>query len=134
MPFDQMPNGLTINPPMKPGFRVDRELLSQLADKLLEQADVLIRTDERASALIELNVQIAAEVDLQRFVETFAHSLRQIIGARFSIEAAPNVERNQCEYSIAGGGDGCQLQIRFGATNLGRGVYLHARIKAQQPC
>ena len=35
--------------------------------------------------MIELNLQLASELDLQRLLQTFGHAAREIIGARYAI-------------------------------------------------
>ncbi len=63
----------------------DREHLRLLTDKLSQKADDLGATNERLSALIELNLKLALELDPERLIQSFGHATRKIIGARYSI-------------------------------------------------
>ena len=56
-------------PPQTSTDEFDREHLRLLTDKLSQKADDLKVTNERLSALIDLNLQLASELDLQRLIQ-----------------------------------------------------------------
>ena len=63
----------------------DREHMRLLMDKLSQNVDDLETTNERLSALIELNLQLGSEQDLRRLLQSFGQAAREIVGARYSI-------------------------------------------------
>ena len=63
----------------------DREHLRLLTDKLSEKAEDLRASNERLSALIDLNLQLGSELDLHRLLQGFGRAAREIIGARYAV-------------------------------------------------
>lgn len=63
----------------------DRKHLRLLTNKLSQKTDDLKATNERLSALIELNLRFGSELDPQRLLQGFGTAAREIIGARYSI-------------------------------------------------
>ncbi len=61
----------------------DREHLRLMADKLARTATELRKVNLQLTALIEIGLQLASELDPQRLLETFCHSARDLIGARY---------------------------------------------------
>ena len=62
----------------------DREHLRLLTDKLAQQTSELTRVNDRLTALIELGQQLAAERDPLHLLESFCHSARRIVGAKYA--------------------------------------------------
>ncbi|HWP42714.1 MAG TPA: response regulator [Blastocatellia bacterium] len=62
----------------------DRQHLRLVTDKLSQKADELRRVNIRLNALVELSLQLSSEGDVQRLLENFCRSARDIIGARYS--------------------------------------------------
>ena len=52
-----------------------------MTNKLSQKTDDLKATNERLSALIELNLQLGSELDPQRLLQGFGTAAREIIGA-----------------------------------------------------
>ena len=82
-------------PPQTSTDEFDREHLRLLTDKLSQKADDLKVTNDRLSALIDLNLQLASELDLQRLIQRFGRAARLIIGARYSITAILDADGEQ---------------------------------------
>ncbi len=102
---------------LPPPDEFDREHLRLLTDKISRNADDLRATNERLSALIDLNLQLASELDLQRLIQTFGRAARQIVGARYSITGVLD-------------GDGTRFQSLF---TSGMDAEMAARIGSQDP-
>jgi PAS domain S-box-containing protein len=62
----------------------DREHVRVLTDKLSRKTEDLRRVNERMAALIELGHQMAAERDPHYLLESFCHSARRIVGAKYA--------------------------------------------------
>ncbi len=67
-----------------PAKDFDREHLRLLTDKLAHGTQELTRVNERLTALIELGQQLAAERDPFYLLESFCHSARRIVGAKYA--------------------------------------------------
>jgi PAS domain S-box-containing protein len=92
------------------GASFDREHLRLITDKLSEKAEELRRTNERLTALVELNLQLGSEHDPARLLQGFAQAAREIIGARYSIVAVANGEQTKIRYCFASGMDSTALR------------------------
>ncbi|MCL4294634.1 MAG: response regulator [Anaerolineae bacterium] len=69
-----------VSPPPPEAF--DREHLRLLTNKLSEKVDELQEINIRLSALIDINLQLAAEQDPRQLLERFCHAARELMGAR----------------------------------------------------
>ena len=67
-----------------PAEEFDREHLRLLTDKLAHGTQELTRVNERLTALIEMGQQLAAERDPLYLLESFCHSARRIVGAKYA--------------------------------------------------
>ena len=92
-------------PPQTSTDEFDREHLRLLTDKLSQKADDLKVTNERLCALIDLNLQLASELDLQRLIQSFGRAARLIIGARYSITAILDADGEQFKSLFTSGMD-----------------------------
>jgi len=101
-------------PPQTSTDEFDREHLRLLTDKLSQKADDLIVTNERLSALIDLNLQLASELDLQRLIQRFGRAARLIIGARYSITAILDADGEQFQSLFTSGMD-AETAARLGS-------------------
>jgi signal transduction histidine kinase/CheY-like chemotaxis protein len=71
----------------------DREHLRLLSDKLTTQSEDLRRVQQRLEALIDLGQQLTAERDPLQLLESFCHSARKIVGAKYAAIAVLDQER-----------------------------------------
>lgn len=92
----------------------DSEHLRLITGKLSQKADDLRSTNERLSALIELNLQLASELDLHRLIQTFGKAARQIIGARYSITAILDTDGKRIQSLFTSGMD-AETAARLGS-------------------
>jgi PAS domain S-box-containing protein len=83
----------------------DRDHLRLLTDKLSQKSDALRITNARLSALVDLNLQLASELDLRRLLQSFGRAARQIIGARYSIIAILDESGTRFQYVFTSGMD-----------------------------
>jgi diguanylate cyclase len=65
----------------------DREHLKLVTNKLARKANELQSAYARLSALSELNLQLASEMDLRHLLEGVCHGARKLLGATFSVLA-----------------------------------------------
>ena len=98
----------------QPTEEFDRAHLRLLTDKLLRTVDDLRITNERLSALIDLNLQLALELDLKRLIQNFGHAARQIIGARFCIIGILDADGKQFQQLFTSGMD-AETAARLGS-------------------
>ena len=63
----------------------DREHLRLLTDKLTQKAEDLRRANARLTALVDLGLEFGSNRDLRHVLQSFCHSAREIIGARYAI-------------------------------------------------
>jgi hypothetical protein len=105
-----------------PPEEFDREHLRLLTDKLAEKTQELTRVNERLTALIELGQQLAAERDPLYLLESFCHSARRIVGAKY---AAILVLDNDLETVRHFYSSGIQPETAsmIGAPPVGRGLF-----------
>jgi two-component system cell cycle sensor histidine kinase/response regulator CckA len=101
-------------PPQTSTDEFDREHLRLLTDKLSQKADDLKVTNERLSALIDLNLQLASELDLQRLIQRFGRAVRLIVGARYSITAILDADGEQFKSLFTSGMD-AETAARLGS-------------------
>jgi CheY-like chemotaxis protein len=66
----------------------DREHLRLITDKLSEKVGEIRLADQRLAALLELNLQLAAERDVQRLLDSACRGARLLLAGRFSCLAA----------------------------------------------
>jgi len=81
----------------------DRTHVRMLTDKLSQQTDVLRRLNERMTALIELGQQMAAERDPLYLLESFCHSARQLVGARYAAVAVLDEDKKSLIHFFTSG-------------------------------
>jgi CheY-like chemotaxis protein len=115
---------LGIAPPTLPtpaAEEFDREHLRLLTDKLSRNADALRATNERLSALIELSLQLASELDLRRLLQSFGHAVRQIIGSRYSITAILDDSGRRLQHLFTSGMD-AESAAHLASPDPGAGV------------
>ncbi len=75
----------TSPPPASPvQEEFDREHLRLMTDKLSQTATELRKVNLRLTTLIEISLQLALELNPRRLLETFCHSARDLIGARYA--------------------------------------------------
>ena len=101
-------------PPQTSTDEFDREHLRLLTEKLSRKADDLQVTNERLSALIDLNLQLASELDLQRLIQRFGRAARLIIGARYSITGILDADGRQFQSLFTSGMD-AETAARLGS-------------------
>lgn len=99
----------------------DREHLRLLTDKLSQNADALRSSNERLSALVELNLQLGSETDLRRLLQNFGRSARQIVGARYSITAILDESGKHFRHLFTSGMD-AEAAAQLGSWDPGTGV------------
>ncbi len=83
-------------PPVDPSF--DREHLRVLTDKLSHKVDELAVTNQRLSALIELNGHLASELDPQMLLERVCRQARHLFGATYAVLCVRDRAEGAAEY------------------------------------
>jgi two-component system, cell cycle sensor histidine kinase and response regulator CckA len=63
----------------------DQEHLRLITDKLSQKNEELRSVNQRLNVLIELSLALSSERDLDRLIDSFCHSARDIVGAKYSI-------------------------------------------------
>jgi PAS domain S-box-containing protein len=95
--------GLAPAPAPPPTEEFDSTHRRVLTDKLAQKTDDLRRVNERLGALIELGHQLAAERDPHRLLESFCHSARKIVGARYAAIAVLNKDKTGLDHFFTSG-------------------------------
>jgi signal transduction histidine kinase/CheY-like chemotaxis protein len=99
----------------------DREHLRLLSDKLTTQSEDLRRVQLRLEALIDLGQQLTAERDPLQMLESFCHSARKIIGAKYAAIAVLDQERKALLHFFTSGMTP-EAAAHVGAQPVGRGL------------
>src|SRR5205807_1793145 len=63
----------------------DQEQPHLWINKLSQKADKWRRTNARLSAVVDLGLQLGAEFEVRRLLQSYGHAARDIIGARYAI-------------------------------------------------
>ena len=105
-----------------PAEEFDREHLRLLTDKLAQKTQELTRVNERLTALIELGQQLAAERDPLYLLESFCHSARRIVGARYAAIIVLDDGRETVRHFYTSGMQH-DMASRIGAPPIGRGLF-----------
>jgi len=99
----------------------DREHVRVLTDRLSRRTDDLRRVNERMAALIELGHQMAAERDPLYLLESFCHSARRIVGAKYAAIAVLD-DDNETPLHFLTSGMTPEAAAAIGAPPAGRGL------------
>lgn len=87
------------SPEMQPDeLQFDREHLRLLTDKLAIKVSELERTNQRLSALTDLNLQLASERDPHVLLDKLCRGARDLLGARYSVLGVRDKNGNGQEY------------------------------------
>jgi len=70
-------------PPADVAF--DREHLRVMTDKLAQKVDELTAANKRLDALTDVNLQLAAERDPRKLLESVCRDARELVGARYAV-------------------------------------------------
>jgi GAF domain-containing protein len=100
----------------------DREHLRLLTDKLAHKTQELTRVNERLTALIELGQQLAAERDPLYLLESFCHSARRIVGAKYAAILVLDDDRETVRHFYTSGMQP-DTASTIGAPPVGRGLF-----------
>ena len=100
-------------PGRAPAPAFDREHLRLITDKLSQKSDDLAATNLRLSAMVELNLQLASELDPRRLIQSFGYAARQIVGARYSIAAVLDDDGGRFQFVFTSGMD-AELEALLG--------------------
>ena len=101
---------------------VDREHLRLLTDKLAQKTQELTRVNERLTALIELGQQLAAERNPLYLLESFCHSARRIVGAKYAAILVLDDDRETVRHFYSSGIQADTAEL-IGAPPVGRGLF-----------
>jgi len=99
----------------------DRDHLRVLTDKLSHRTDDLRRVNERLSALIELGQQMAAERNPLYLLESFCHSARKIVGAKYAAIAVLGADKTTPAHFLTSGMTD-EIAAHIGSEPVGRGL------------
>jgi PAS domain S-box-containing protein len=105
-----------------PAEDFDREHRRRLTDKLAQKTQELTRVNERLTALIELGQQLAAERDPLYLLESFCHSARRIVGAKYAAILVLADDRETVRHFYTSGMQP-DTASRIGAPPVGRGLF-----------
>jgi PAS domain S-box-containing protein len=92
-----------------------------LAEDLSLKTGELRTTNERLSALVDLNLHLGSELDLQRLLQSFGHAAREIVGARYAVTGIVNADGSRLQSLYADGMD-AGTAARLGSPNPQSGV------------
>jgi diguanylate cyclase len=101
----------------------DREHLELITNKLSQSSTALRVANSRMAALIELNVQFAAERDPRQLLETVCNAARELIGAKYAVLAVEELADGESPLFSTSGLDFGRipaLRPNIGAGSLGR--------------
>lgn len=93
------------DPAPPPGEEFDRQHLRLVTDKLSQKATELRAVNQRLAALIEVNLQLAAENDVFRQLENLCRSARSLFGARYAAAGVSTRQEEKPEYFVISGMD-----------------------------
>jgi len=79
------------------------EHLRLITNKLIEKTGELFTTDQRLSALIELNLQLASQRDPTRLLDTVCQGAREMINSRYAILAVEDKSNGHATYFTSSG-------------------------------
>ncbi len=99
----------------------DREHVRVLTDKLSARTEDLRRVNERMAALIELGHQMAAERDPFYLLESFCHSARRIVGAKYAAIAVLDDDNEKVLHFLTSGMT-AEAAEAIGSPPVGRGL------------
>jgi PAS domain S-box-containing protein len=71
--------------PPAPNREFDREHLRLMTDKLAQKVEELTIANKRLDALTDINLQLAAERDPQKLLESVCRDARELVGARYAV-------------------------------------------------
>jgi diguanylate cyclase (GGDEF)-like protein len=83
----------------------DREQLRVMTDKLAEKAHSLEFANQRLSALIDLNIQLASERDPHALLDKLCRGARDLLGAKYAVLCVKDKTDGDTVYSTATGID-----------------------------
>jgi PAS domain S-box-containing protein len=106
-------------PPVKEEF--DRDHVRVLTDKLSRKTEDLRRVNQRMAALIELGHKMAAERNPLYLLESFCHSARKIVGAKYAAIAVLD-EDNETLLHFLTSGMTAEAADAIGSPPVGRGL------------
>lgn len=85
------------------GEEFDREHLRLMTNKLSEKADELRAVNQQLNAIIDINLQLASEIDPNRLLENLCRAAREIIGAKYaSVEVTDRNNKSLRHFFISG--------------------------------
>jgi PAS domain S-box-containing protein len=113
--------GLAV-PPARPApaAEFDRDHLRLLTDKLSLNADQFRKANERLTALVDLGLELGSEHDAGKLLQTFCHSARAIIGAKYAVAGILTGNDLGLRYFVTSGMD-AETAALFGAPDPQRG-------------
>ncbi len=114
--------GISEPPAPLPSDAFDREHLRLLTDKLAEKTQELTRANERLTALIEMTRQLNSERNSLYLLETFCHSARRIVGAKYAAILVLDDDRKTVRHFFASGLQ-TDAAAMIGSPPVGRGLF-----------
>jgi len=104
-----------------PEEKFDREHLRVLTDKLSQKANELRNVNERLTALLDFSLELATERDPRRLLQSFSHTAREIIGARFAVVGVLDPDGRSLCHCLTSGMDP-ETAARLGSPEPRQGV------------
>lgn len=96
--------GSVLSPlPPPPSELFDREHIRLLTNKLSEKVNELQAVNDRLSALIDINLQLAEELDPRHLLERFCHAARELMGARVATVSVLREDGRSLRHFFASG-------------------------------
>lgn len=89
--------------PPPPPEAFDREHLRLLTNKLSEKVDELRKVNARLSTLIDINLQLASELNPGRLLEKFCQAARELVGAKVATVSVLREDEQALRYFFSNG-------------------------------